>query len=252
MIYRTLALLIVLIAVSVGLTYAIGEKVLVALGIVLVQLQILTKKLFTIEWAAIVLWLKTNTTLFLRVELLKKWATTSVLPLFMGSVLRRRVSAWLGMLQFSIRSRYDALLAWYDKLNALEKALTALVLIAALFALSVSSLGLWLVLFSIKMPLWIVAFFAAVAKSFWQSASKMLFRAVAFFQIGILWGLTRRILPESVLEKKRRFDFRIARAVVKRRRLTLRELSSRKETFALKWAVFREGLRQSFRRSADD
>ena len=78
MIYRTLALLIVLIAVSVGLTYAIGEEVLVALGIVLVQLQILTKKLFTIEWAAIVLWLKTNTTLFLRVELLKKWATTSV------------------------------------------------------------------------------------------------------------------------------------------------------------------------------
>ena len=252
MIFRTTALLILLIAVSVVLTYAIGEKVLVALGVALIQLQILTKKLFALEWAAIVLWLKTNTALFLRVELLKKWATTSVLPLFMGSVLRRRVSALIGVLQNSIRSRYDALLAWYDQLNGIEKALTALVLIAAIFALSVSSLGLWLILFSIKMPLWIVAFFAAIAKSFWQSASKMIFRAVAFFQLGILWGLTRRILPESVLEKKRRFDFRIARAVVKRRRLTLRELSSRKQTFALKWAIFREGLRQTFRKKAKD
>ena len=252
MIFRTTALLILLIAVSVVLTYAIGEKVLVALGVALIQLQILTKKLFALEWAAIVLWLKTNTALFLRVELLKKWATTSVLPLFMGSVLRRRVSALIGVLQNSIRSRYDALLAWYDQLNGIEKALTALVLIAAIFALSVSSLGLWLILFSIKMPLWIVAFFAAIAKSFWQSASKMIFRAVAFFQLGILWGLTRRILPESVLKKKRRFDFRIARAVVKRRRLTLRELSSRKQTFDLKWAIFREGLRQTFRKKAKD
>ena len=252
MIYRTTALLIVLIAVSGALTYAIGEKVLVALGVVLIQLQILTKKLFVIEWAAIVLWLKTHTALFLRVELLKKWATTSVLPLFMGSVLRRRMSVWIDVLQFSIRSRYDAVLAWFDKLNSLEKTLAAFVLIAAIFALSVSSLGLWLVLFSIKMPLWIVAFFAAIAKSFGQSASKIVFRAVAFFQIGIFWGLMRRILPDSVLEKKHRFEFRIARAVVKRRRLTLRELVSRKETFALKWAVFREGLRQTFRRNAKD
>jgi len=80
MVLRALALLIVLVAVSVALTAALGEKVLVALGLLLLQVQLLAKKLVAIELPPVLVWLKTQAALFLRVELLKKWLSTSALP----------------------------------------------------------------------------------------------------------------------------------------------------------------------------
>ena len=47
----------------------------------------------------------------------------------------------------------------------------------------------------------------------------------------------RRLLPASWLEKKRRFDYRVARAVIRRRRLTVRQLAERKDSLP-----FRLGL----------
>lgn len=65
----------------------------------------------------------------------------------------------------------------------------------------------------------------------------MSFKAVAFLQLAWLWRLVRRVLPESWLERKRRFDYRVARAVIRRRRMTIRQLADRKDSLP-----FRIGL----------
>lgn len=248
MLLRATSLLVLLVAVSVLLSYVVGEKVLIALGLLFLQIQILAKKAITLEWPAVVLWLKANTALFLRVEILKKWITTSIVPLIMGSVLRRRIASWGAFVRDAIAGRYTSLMTWYGELGRVEKVLTALIMLAAMLALSLSSVGLWLILFSVKAPIWVLAVLATLARSVWQTLSKMTFRAIGFFNLGLIWALVQWGLPERLLERKRKFEFRVARMVVRKRRLTLRELGARKDTLSLKWAVFREGLRQVFRR----
>ncbi|MEM8740733.1 MAG: hypothetical protein AAGE13_04475 [Pseudomonadota bacterium] len=55
------------------------------------------------------------------------------------------------------RARHAALLAWYRGLGRIERVLAALVILFATIALSVTSLELWLILFSVKLPLWAAA-----------------------------------------------------------------------------------------------
>ncbi len=252
MLLRALALLIVLIAVSILLSVAFGEKVLVALGLVLVQLQLLGKKVIALEWPVIALWLKTHTALFFRVELLKKWVSTSLLPLIMGSVMRRRIAGWIGALRAGIATRYARMMAWYSDLGPLEKLLTAMIVVVAMFALSVSSVGLWLILFSVKIPFWLVAMLAATSRMIWTTLSKTAFRTIAFLKLGLAWALLRRGLPKRLLDRKRRFEFRMARRVVRKRRMTVRQLAAQKDSFALNWAVYKEALRGVFTRAPQD
>jgi len=91
MLLRALLLLALVTAASLALTYALGEKVLIALGLILLQIQIIGKKLVSLELPAILAWLKAQAVLFFRIELLKKWVMTTLLPLLMGSALRRRL-----------------------------------------------------------------------------------------------------------------------------------------------------------------
>jgi hypothetical protein len=101
----------------------------------------------------------------------------------------------------------------------------------------VSSLGLWLILFSVKLPLWLVATVSAFARIVVTSVRKMAFKAVAFFQLGWLWRILRRRLPHEYLERKRRFDFRVARRVVRRRRMTVRQLAASKDGLSMRLAL---------------
>ena len=244
MLWRALLLLLIIGSISVGLTMYFGNEVLVALGLILVQLKIVAKKLVSVELPAVLAWLKAETSMFFRVELLKKWAMTTALPLLVGNAILRKIEQTLTRYRSGIRAQYDAMCAWYNALDWHVKIVATLIVLFATLGLSVSSIGLWLILFSVKLPFWLAAAIGSFTQMTWLTIRKMAFKTVAFFQLGWLWRFIARRLPEGYLERKRRLDFRMARIVVRRRRLTLRQLAQRKDSFSLRWAVIRQGWRR--------
>ena len=237
MLLRTLALLVVAIALSYAATVAFGHEVLIALGLILTQIKVIAKKLAMIELPFVLAWLKMQASAFFKFELIKKWITTTLLPLLLGKALLRRIATWLKQYRAAIARQYLRMMRWYRRLHPVEKVVAALIILFATLALSVTSMGLWLILFSVKLPLWIAAATAAFWRMTWVSVQKMTFKAVAFFQLKWLWRGIARVLPESWLRKKRRFDFKVARTVIRRRRMTLRQLEARKDSLP-----FRMGL----------
>jgi uncharacterized membrane protein YhdT len=139
-----------------------------------------------------------------------------------------------------VRDRYAKLLDWFDRLSPVERTVAWMVILFGTLALSVTSLGLWLVLFSVQLPLWFVAAGSAFVRMVWTSLQKTVFKAIAFLQLG--WKGLRRLLPSALLERKRRLDFRIARAVVRRRRLTLKQLVERKGRLPFRLGLMAEYL----------
>lgn len=243
MLLRGIILLIAAVAVSVAATLYFGQEVLVALGLILTQMKVIGKKLVGIELPAILAWLKMQSAVFFRIELLKKWLTTTLLPLLLGKAVLRRIAAYLSRYRRAVRLRYVRLLRWYRRLHWGEKILAALIILAATVALSVTSLGLWLILFSVKLPLWIAAVATAFGRMVWVSVQKMAFKAVAFLQLSLVWRALRRLLPMSWLERKRRFDYRVARTVIRRRRMTLKQLEARKDNLPFRMGLLVEYLR---------
>ncbi|MDU8945586.1 hypothetical protein [Ovoidimarina sediminis] len=243
MFLRALLLLILVAGLSLALTWYFGEAVLLALGLIAVQLKFVLKKLATVEWPAILAWLKTETQAFFQIELLKKWLMTSALPLLVGNALLRRIEAFFAAYRSRVRAQYDALMGWFAGLQWYEKLVAALIVLFATLALSVTSLGLWLILFLVKLPFWAIAALTALGRMIWETLRKTAFKTAAFFQLGWLWRFVRRRLPKEALDRQRRLNFRIARRVVRHRRLTLRQLSERKDSLALTLAVLRERWR---------
>ena len=237
MLVRALALLFLFVALSFAATVYFGAEVLIALGLILTQIKMIAKKLVQVELPVILIWLKTQVSLFFRFELIKKWLMTVVLPLLLGKALLRRIAGFTTRYRRALRLRYMRLLRWYRRLSRVEKFLATLIILFATIALSVTSLGLWLILFSVKIPLWFAAAATALGRMIWTSVSKMAFKAVAFFQLNLLWRAVRKVLPQSWLRAKRRFDYRVARSVIRRRRLTWRQLEARKDSLP-----FRMGL----------
>ena len=242
MLLRALALLFAAVSLSVAATIYFGADVLIALGLILTQIQLIAKKVMVIKLPAVLAWVKAQAAVFFRIELLKKWFMTTLLPLLLGKAVLRRFAAYLGRYRRAVRYRYVRLLRWYQTLQPAEKVVAALIILFATVALSVTSLGLWLILFSVKLPLWIAAAATAFWRMTWLSVQKMAFKAVAFFQLAWLWRGLSRILPASWLEKKRRFDYRVARAVVRRRRLTVRQLAERKDSLPFRIGLLVEYL----------
>ncbi len=159
------------------------------------------------------------------------------MPLVVGSAILRRIDRFFDSYRAAVRTQYEALLGWYEGLRWYEKTVAALILLFALLGLTVSSLGLWLILFSVKLPLWILAALASLWQMTWGSVRKMAFRTVAFLQLSWAWRGLRRVLPQSYLDQKRRIDFRVARMVVRQRRMTVRQLSEQKNSWRMRWAV---------------
>ena len=237
MLLRTFLLLLLAIAASVGATLYFGESIVVAFGVLLVQLKLLSKKVALLDFAVIWAWIKVQGGTFFRIELIKKWVMTTVVPLLVGKATLRRLAGFIRGYTSALRARYDALLDWYGDLGWIEKALAAAVVILATLALGVSTIGLWLVLFSVKIPLWLAAFAATMGRMIWASIQKTVFKTLAFLQLRWLWTFLRRLLPTRLLRLKRRLDYRIARAVIRRRRLSLRQVAERKDSLP-----FRIGL----------
>lgn len=239
---RAVFLLILVIGLSGLATWYFGADVLIALGLILVQLKVLGKKILMIEWPALLVWIKVQGSAFLRVELIKKWAMTTVMPLVLGKAVLRRFKAVIAGYLASVQARYGRLLDWFNGLAPLEKALAWGILLFATLALSVSSLGLWLILFSVQLPLWLVAGALAMGKMIWASLQKSVFKALAFLQLAWAWKGLQRLLPRRWLARKRRIEFRMARAVVRRRRMTIRQLSARKDRLPFRTGVLLEYL----------
>lgn len=244
MLLRALLLLVLVAGASIWLTLYFGQEVLLALGLILLQLQIIGKKIVSIELPAILVWLKTQAAVFFRVELLKKWVMTTALPLLVGNALLRRIERFVGQYREAVAVQYEAIIGWYGKLAWYEKTVAALILIFATLGLSVASLGLWLILFSVKLPIWLLAAVTSLGRMIWVSAQKMAFRAVAFLQLGWLWRIVRRRLPQEYLDRKRRFDFRVARMVVRKRRMTVRQLAQQKDSLGMRLALIRGYFQQ--------
>ena len=242
---RAFALLFLAVAVSVAATMYFGQEVLVALGLILTQAKVIAKKLALVELPAVLSWVKSQADAFFRFELLKKWILTTVLPLLLGKAVLRRIATYLGQYRKMVRRRYMRLLRWYRKLHTVEKIVAAAIILCATVALSVTSIGLWLILFSVKIPLWIAAVSTALWRMTWVSVQKMAFKAIAFLQLRWLWRGISRVLPASWLERKRRFDYRVARSVIRRRRLTLKQLEARKDSLPFRMGLLVEYLRGS-------
>lgn len=242
MFWKSLILLTLTVVLSVAATLHFGNEVLIALGMVLTQLKIVAKKISSLELPTIFAWIKSQSAAFLKIELLKKWLTTTLLPLLLGSAVLRRIAAFIRSYREAIRQRYMALLIWYGRLHWFEKTLAALIVLFATIALSVTSLGLWLVLFSVKLPLWIAAAATAFWRMFWLSIQKMAFKAMAFFQLKWLWRALSRRLPARWMQRKRRFDYRIARAVIRRRRMTVKQLAAKKDNLPFRLGILMEYL----------
>lgn len=239
---RAFVILGLVLDLSVAATLYFGRDVLIALGLIAVQIKLLAKKLALVEWPALLVWLKTQSQLFLRVELIKKYLTTTVIPLVMGRALVRRISAGLRVYIAAVKARQAALMNWFRGLTGIERVLAWAILLAATLGLSVSTLGLWLILFSVQLPLWLVAGAASLGRMLWASVSKSLFKMVAFLQLRWLWRGVRRLLPRRWLEAKRRWDYRVARAVIRRRRMTVRQLAVRKDRLPFRMGVLVEYL----------
>ncbi|MBV7396998.1 hypothetical protein [Mameliella sediminis] len=242
MLIRALILLLVFVALSGAATWYFGHEVLIALGLILTQAKILLKKLAGVELGAVLLWLKTQGAMFFRVEIIKKWITTTVVPIMLGKAILRRIQLLVKGYLAIIQRHYARLMAWFNGLSRMERAVAWLVILFATLALSVTSLGLWLVLFSVQLPLWLVAALSATIKMTSKSLEKMVFKAVAFLQLAWLWKFIRRFLPERFLEWKRRTEFRIARQIVRRRRMTLKQLVERKGRLPFKLGLLAEYL----------
>lgn len=242
MFLRGILLLILAVSLSVAATLYFGNEVLIALGLILTQLKVIAKKIAGIELPAILAWLKMQSSTFFRIELLKKWITTTVLPLVLGRAVLRRIAAFALQYKRAVRYRYMRLLRWYRRLHWGEKLLAALIILFATLALSVTSLGLWLILFSVKLPLWIAAVATALGRMIWTSVQKMAFRAAAFLKLSLVWQAMKRLLPASWLARKRRFDYRVARTVIRRRRMTLAQLEARKESLPFRMGLLVEYL----------
>ncbi|WP_417207084.1 hypothetical protein [Antarctobacter sp.] len=235
-------MLVVFVALSGAATWYFGHEVLIALGLILTQIKVLMKKLVGVELPVLFVWLKTQGAMFFRVELIKKWIMTSVLPLMLGKALLRRIQLLVKGYLEGVQLRYARLLAWFNRLSPLERAVAWMVILFASLALSVTSMGLWLILFSVQLPLWLVAAGGAALRLTWSTLQKGVFKALAFLQLGWLWKGIKRLLPAAVLERKRRTEFRIARAIVRRRRMTLKQLVERKGRLPFKLGVLAEYL----------
>jgi len=111
MLLRALLILLIVGAISIGLTLYFGNEVFVALGMILVQVKVVAKKLVAVELPSVLAWLKTETSSFFRIELLKRWAMTTALPLLVGNALLRKIDVFPSQYCEAIQRRYDGLIS---------------------------------------------------------------------------------------------------------------------------------------------
>ncbi|WP_112323837.1 hypothetical protein [Oceanibium sediminis] len=240
---RAIALLLLVASASVALSLIFGAEVLAALGLMLTQAKVVLGKVAALSGATLVNWLKAQGINFARVELGKRWFMRSLLPMVIGAATQRRIAAFVKTYMAHVKLRYALMMDWYRSRPRAMRIVLILIAMFATLALAVTSMSLWLLLFSVQLPIWIIAGVSAFGAMIWQTLQKMLFRTLAFMQLYSLWGFLRRRVPRAYLQRVRRFNFRIARIVVRRRRMTVAQLHAQKDSLAMRWELAREYFR---------
>ena len=101
----------------------------------------------------------------------------------LGAGIRRRMMVIIGRYKTGVLAQFDALMAWYRGLDWQVQVVATLIVLFGTLGLSVASLGLWLVLFSVQLPFWLIAIFSTTARSIAQSMGKYAFKTVMFLQM---------------------------------------------------------------------
>ncbi|PYG27768.1 hypothetical protein C8N36_11444 [Pelagimonas varians] len=248
MLFRALLLLIVVVGLSAVALHYFGKDALIAGGLIFVQLKIILKKTASLEWPVLLVWLKMQGSAFFKIELIKKWLMTTLMPMVLGKALLRRLAGVFTRYIEAVRAQYARMMLWYGQLSTAEKVVSGLILLFASIALSISSFGLWVILFTVKLPLWIIAAGAALGRMIWVTVQKSTFKAVAFLQLGLLWKGLQKLMPSALLKRKRAFDYKVARAVIRKRRMTVRQLAENKDSLPFRMGLLVDYL---FGRSQD-
>ncbi|MSU91432.1 hypothetical protein GE300_17775 [Rhodobacteraceae bacterium 2CG4] len=243
MLLRALILLGLVASASVALSYMFGAEVLAALGMIISQAKIVLAKTLSIGSKGLVLWLKAQGMNFARVELAKRWVLKSLVPMLIGAANQRRIAGFVAAFKTAATGRYRSMMAWYKQLPLAVRVISVLIAMCATLALAITSMSLWLLIFSVQVPFWIIAAATAFGTMIWKTVQKLLFRTIAFMQLYRIWGMIRDRLPPEYLARKRRFDYRIARIVVRRRKLTLGQMRTGKDSLAMRLALIREYFR---------
>ncbi|MHA3978448.1 hypothetical protein ACW9UR_12245 [Halovulum sp. GXIMD14794] len=243
MLLRALILLGLVASASVALSYMFGAEVLAALGMMISQAKIVLAKLFTVTTKGAFIWLKAQGINFARVEIGKRWFMKSLVPMLIGAANQRRIAGFFATFKESAKTRYAAMMDWYKELPLAVKIISILIVMFATLALAISSMSLWLLVFSVQLPFWIIAGATAFGTIIWKSVQKLVFRTIAFMQLYRIWGFLKKRVPPEYLARKRRFDYRIARIVVRRRKMTLAQMKTGKDSVAMRLALIREYFR---------
>ena len=101
----------------------------------------------------------------------------------------RRIDAVFQTYRARVRAHYDALMGWFAGLQWYEKTVAGLIVLFATLALSVTSLGLWLVLFSVKLPFWAIATLSAFGR---------MIRNLNYWVAGLLGRSGKRFNPDWI------------------------------------------------------
>ncbi|PWJ21272.1 hypothetical protein [Jannaschia seohaensis] len=247
MIWQSILLLALAVAASVFATLQFGDEVLIALGLILVKVKLLWGKLLSIKPPALWSWLKQQGAVFLRKDLPYKYLSSVVVPMTLGRRLLRRISETISRLLAPVTRTQARMMAWYGRQTGLARACLAVALLGLTLALTVSTIGLWLILFSVSIPLWLAALGLTLGRMLLASAQKTVFKMIAFLQLKWLWRGLRRLLPQGWLDRQRRLNYRLARAVIRRRKLTARTLAGRKDELRYRLGLILEILASRFR-----
>lgn len=243
MFLRALAILFALIAASVALSFAFGAEVLAALGLIASQLKIVLAKVASVSWKGIIVWLKAQGINFARVEVAKRWFLKSILPLIIGAAMQRRIAEFFKKFVDGFKRRRDRMMAAYRSWPKHVRIVSVLAVIAGMLALTISTMSIWLILISVQLPIWIIAATGSLWHIVWRTIQKLIFRTLAFMQLYKVWGFLKKRVPETYLRRKRAFDFRVARMVVKQRKLTVAQLHAQKHGWAMRWSLLKAYFR---------
>lgn len=236
---RAIIILTLVASASLGLTYLLGAEILAAAGLILAQAKIVLARAASLSGGAILAWLKAQGLNFARVEIAKRWFLKSLLPLIIGAALQRRISQSLGFMKDKVATRQAAIMEWYSDLPKLVRWIVLGLGILAMLGLTMSSLGLWVLVFTVQVPVWLVAVGSAGGQMLWRTLQKTVFKTLAFMKLMSVVAFLRRRMPEGAKRQVRRMEFRMARRVVRQRKLTLRQLSAQKDGAAMRLALLR-------------
>ncbi len=215
---RALALLALVIAASVALSLVFGTQVLAALGLMIGKAKLLAANALAAVAKGAGVWLRAQGVRFARVEIAKRWVYRSLLPLVIGAAGQRRVRALLRHARRAVRRRHDAMMAWYGRQPLALRVATVGLAIAAMLALTATSVGIWVLIFSVQVPVWILAGLGSVGSLIRDYVERAVFKTVVFMKLDRLWAWAEARLPRGLRRAKRRADLKVARTVVKGRR----------------------------------